>query len=354
MLSVCLIVKNEITVISKCIDSVKLFMGSVVDDVVVVDTGSTDGTRELLGKLECNVLDFEWCDDFSKARNFGIGKAKNDWVIVLDADEFVVECDTEALSKLLVEEYSDFIGEVAICNYGDIEGKSYTSTVVPRLFNRNKVTYKGIIHEEPKMKNNKPARLLEVPMTIHHTGYIDEVAKEKDKANRNINLITKSLEIENSMYLTMQLAKSYMRKGDFEKAIVNLEKVMFDEESVKYEYYSDAVSEYVRCLLNVNQADVAMVCEKFWDRCFVKSSYVYYMGHVYMRNKYYEKALDCFSEVLNRNTQEISKLMVFYSLGQLFTIVEMYQESMKYFEMCGDYKKAMQNVVEIKKILGSM
>ncbi len=353
MLSVCLIVKDELKVIARCLESVKLKMGDLVDDIIVVDTGSTDGTREMLRTLDCKSFDYKWCDDFSKARNFSIDKAKNDWVFILDADEFIVECDLVKLKYMLEEQYIEYIGEVDIWNYGDVEGLTHVDAVVPRLFNRKEVVYTGIIHEEPKMKNDKKVKLREIPILLHHTGYINEIAEEKDKANRNIELIKKSLEQEESMYLTMHLAKSYMRKGDFQNAIENLEKVIFNEESVKYEYYSKSVSEYVRALLNVNQHEVGMVCENFWERCFVDSSYVYYMGHVYMRNKHYEKAVDCFLEILNRENAEISNVMALYSLGQLFATVEMYEESLKYFEMCGDYNKAVQNIIEIKKILNT-
>ncbi len=352
MLSLCLIVKNEVDVLERCVCSVKEKMEQIVNDIVVVDTGSDDGTKELAEILGCNVQRFAWCNDFSKARNYSLSFAKNDWVLVLDADEFVVDCDIKALEKFVFNNDGKTIGEISICNYGDLEGKSFTTGVIPRVFNRNTVEYKGIIHETPSLKDESEIKLKLLPIEIHHVGYIDSVAEKKNKAGRNIELLNIALEKEENMYLTMQLAKSYIRNGEHEKAIQQLEKIIFKEELVKYEYYVKSVSEYVRCLINTNQYAMGMVCERFWDRCCGDSVYVYYMGHIYFRNKYYEKAVDCFLEILNRENAEISKVMVLYSLGQLFATVEMYEESLMYFEMCGDYGKSLQNIEEIKRILG--
>ncbi len=351
MISLCLIVKDEIKVIEKCLNSVYEKMATVIDDVVVVDTGSTDGTRNFLDKFKCRVFDFEWCNDFAKARNFSLGKAKNDWVLVLDADEFLLECNVEQLLNYIKKENEQTVGEIEVYNYGGFDELSYTKALIPRVFNKKFVEYKGIIHEEPSLKSGGVPKLYKVDISIGHTGYIDEVALEKKKADRNIKLIEKSLAENENGYLNMQLAKSYMRKGDFVKAAENLEKVIFDETQMNYIYYTNSVYEYVRCLLNQKQDQAALVCEKFWDRCFESNSYVYYMGHVYLRNKHYEKALDCFMEIINREEGEISKVMALYSLGQMMYTIGMYEESIKYFEMCGDYSKAKENIVEIKKLI---
>ncbi len=353
MLSMCLIVKNEIEVIKRCLTSAKAVLGKVLNDVVVVDTGSTDGTKELVEKLGCSVYDFEWCNDFAAARNFSISKAMNDWVLVLDADEFVTKCELEEIVKFLVEENEYVIGEIDIVNYGDFEGVSYTTDMVPRLFNRKNVEYVGIVHETPALKNKNKPVLKKINIEIHHTGYIDQVADEKNKADRNIELLKIALENKEDMYLTMQLGKSYMRKGEFIKAIECFDKIVFKEELVKYEFYAKSVSEYIRCLINLNQSEAGLVFEKFWDRCLESDSYIYYMGHVYFRTKYYEKAVDCFLMLLNRDEKELSKVMVKYSLGQLFASLEMYEESLMYFKMCGDYEKAVYNIEQIEDIMNN-
>lgn len=80
-LSVALIVKNEESCLDRCLNSVKDF-----DEIVVVDTGSTDKTKDIAKKYTDKVYDFKWCDDFSKARNFAADKCSGDWILSIDAD----------------------------------------------------------------------------------------------------------------------------------------------------------------------------------------------------------------------------------------------------------------------------
>ena len=82
-LSVCLIVKNEEQYLFDCLSSVK----DIADEIILVDTGSTDSSIEIAGKFTAKVFNFEWVNDFSAARNYAISKAEGDWILYLDADE---------------------------------------------------------------------------------------------------------------------------------------------------------------------------------------------------------------------------------------------------------------------------
>ena len=86
-ISACLIVRDEASVLDRCLASLE----GVVDEIVVVDTGSRDDTKEVAGKYTERIYDFEWCDDFSAARNFANSKATGDWLLTIDADEYVPE-----------------------------------------------------------------------------------------------------------------------------------------------------------------------------------------------------------------------------------------------------------------------
>ena len=83
-ITACYIVKNEAENLVKSIKSLK----KQVNEIVVVDTGSTDNTMTVARKLGAKVYSFPWQDDFSKARNFALSKAKGDWLVLLDADEY--------------------------------------------------------------------------------------------------------------------------------------------------------------------------------------------------------------------------------------------------------------------------
>lgn len=95
-ISLCFICKNEEKTLGKCLDTV----GHLVDEVIVVDTGSTDDTKRIAATYGCKIYDFEWIDDFAAARNYAFSKATSDYIFWLDADDVLLEVDREKFSKL--------------------------------------------------------------------------------------------------------------------------------------------------------------------------------------------------------------------------------------------------------------
>lgn len=95
-LSLCMIVRDEERVLARALDGVS----SGVDEIVIADTGSRDGTVALAKRYTDKVFDFEWCDDFAAARNFSFSKASCEFVMWLDADDIVTPENAELLKKL--------------------------------------------------------------------------------------------------------------------------------------------------------------------------------------------------------------------------------------------------------------
>ena len=94
--SLCMIVKNEEDVLARCLESA----ADLVDEIVIVDTGSTDRTREAAGQFTGRVYDFDWVDDFSAARNYAFSLAEKDYCMWLDADDMLLEEDRAAFREL--------------------------------------------------------------------------------------------------------------------------------------------------------------------------------------------------------------------------------------------------------------
>lgn len=95
-ISVCMIVKNEEDVLERALSSIQ----DIADEIIIVDTGSTDNTKSIAKKYTQKIYDFEWCDDFSKARNYSFSKATQDYCMWLDADDVLLEDDQNELRKL--------------------------------------------------------------------------------------------------------------------------------------------------------------------------------------------------------------------------------------------------------------
>lgn len=97
LLSACMIVRDEAANIARCLVSVR----SVASEIIVVDTGSKDGTREIAAAHGARVFDFKWCDDFAAARNFSISKAAGKWLMWVDADDYVPPDTIAAINGIL-------------------------------------------------------------------------------------------------------------------------------------------------------------------------------------------------------------------------------------------------------------
>ena len=94
-LSICMIVKNEEELLARCLNSVK----DLVDEIVIVDSGSTDKTLQIAKSFGAKIFYFEWCNDFSKARNFAFSKATSDYILWLDADDVMPKPTLQYLVK---------------------------------------------------------------------------------------------------------------------------------------------------------------------------------------------------------------------------------------------------------------
>lgn len=95
-ISLCMIVKNEEKVLKRCLDSAK----DIADEIIIVDTGSTDKTKDIAYSFTNTVYDFKWVDDFSKARNYSFSKATKDYILWLDADDVILEQDKNKFIEL--------------------------------------------------------------------------------------------------------------------------------------------------------------------------------------------------------------------------------------------------------------
>ena len=111
-LSVCMIVKDEEAVLARCLESVK----EAADEIVIADTGSTDGTRAIAERYTDAVYDFPWADDFAAARNFSFGKATGDYLMWLDADDVI---EPAMLPRLIAlkEKTARENADMVLCKY---------------------------------------------------------------------------------------------------------------------------------------------------------------------------------------------------------------------------------------------
>ena len=182
-ISACYIVKNEAKNLAKSIKSLK----NQVNEIVVVDTGSTDNTIVVARKLGAKVYSFPWQDDFSKARNFALSKAKGDWLVLLDADEYFT-AKTAGNIRQVIRQAQQVDGLlVQLVNFDVDKAKVQNYFNALRIVRKQAgLHYEGMIHEELKLSGDNSMKLAQVPanmLEIYHTGYATSVSKQKIKRN---------------------------------------------------------------------------------------------------------------------------------------------------------------------------
>ncbi|MBD2017322.1 glycosyltransferase [Microcoleus sp. FACHB-53] len=184
-LSLCMIVKNEQQNLSRCLDSVKPY----VDEIIIIDTGSQDGTPEIALHYGANLKFFEWCDDFAGARNYSISQATGNWILVLDADEELVVTKDELRGQLTSQ--PEFLAYSLIrTEVHDQEGMTPLYTL--RLFrNLPELRYVNRFHEQLQYQNQpiQPHLIghLESPRIVHY-GYAEQQVLQKN-LTRNIPIL---------------------------------------------------------------------------------------------------------------------------------------------------------------------
>ncbi|MDK2804607.1 MAG: hypothetical protein PWR23_1615 [Peptostreptococcaceae bacterium] len=218
-ISACIITKNEEKNIRKCINS---FI-DIVDEVIVVDTGSNDKTVELSKELGAMIYNFEWNNDFAEARNYALSKVKGDWIVFLDADEYFEEKSVEKIPKIISDVDKTKYNAIGckIINIDSNKDKKIQGSFLNiRIFKNDKnIRYIGNIHERlnnPKGKINIASYYNDI--TIYHTGYSTDI--NKLKAQRNLDILLKN--IENDGYKEEYyhyLSDCYLTLGEYEKAI---------------------------------------------------------------------------------------------------------------------------------------
>ena len=207
-LSLCMIVKNEEKYLPRCLESLK----PMVDEMIVVDTGSVDATRDIAEIFGAKVFDFQWQDDFSAARNHSLDQASGDWILVMDGDEVIAPIDHSKFRKLLdpsksnrrafrvvtrnyTEMYNTIGWEPNRNQYPEEEaGSGWVPSEKVRIFPNDKsIRFEYPVHEVvgPSLKR-KGVAVEGCPCPVHHYGKLDQ-HRECEKAEHYFKLGVKKL-----------------------------------------------------------------------------------------------------------------------------------------------------------------
>jgi len=358
-LSVCIIAKNEEKNIERCLECLHPYGF----EIVVVDTGSKDRTKEIAGKYTDYVYDFVWCDDFAAAKNFAISKATNEYVMVIDCDEYLDEINVQALQELIANN-PDKVGRVRRRNVFSRNNYQQENVEwINRIFSKEKFHYEGRIHEQVTSLDGKDYETYETPVVILHSGYDLTEEERKAKAERNSTLLLQELEQlqqevvldarkeEQIPYIIYQLGKSYYMAGDYAKACEYFsEGLSFDLEP-KLEYVIDMVETYGYALINSGQAETALFFENIYEEFGNCADFKFLMGLIYMNNALFSEAIEEFLKATKYKecrTVGANSYMAFYNVGVIYECLGKVEDARKYYKMCGSYAAALERLAVMK------
>ncbi len=216
-LSVCMIVRDEEKDIGRCLESIY----GIADELIVVDTGSVDNTRAIAAEYGAKLYDFEWVDDFSKARNYSIEKATGDWILILDGDDEFEKRDAAYLKELISRnDPADIYIFNTICYIGEKAGSEKILNVNIRLFkNIPELRYQGRIHESI-ISEKSDVRIEPAGISIYHYGYLNSNVREHDKRKRNMRILEQQLEEQpDNPYFLFCMGNEYFALGLAKKSL---------------------------------------------------------------------------------------------------------------------------------------
>lgn len=217
-LSITLLISDRPQMAERCLNSLVPILQAVPSELIVVYTGKGTESLDIVKRYTDHIILFDWCDDFSAARNAGLKEATGDWFLYIDDDEWF-EDSTDIVSFFLKGEYRQFqTAWYRQRNYQDLQGISYYDVWVARMVKRTGETgFSGKIHESLAPLRG-PYKFLDV--YAHHFGYVSSSNQRKNlRFDRNVPLLEDELKKNpHSMKIYMQLAQEYMVDEKYEQA----------------------------------------------------------------------------------------------------------------------------------------
>ncbi|MBS3132117.1 glycosyltransferase [Candidatus Woesearchaeota archaeon] len=258
-ISLCMITKNEEAFLERCLNSVK----DIVSEIIIVDSGSVDKTREIAKSFGAKVFDFQWKDSFAEARNESIRRASSGWILVLDADEFIDKIIKEKLKELVenagqktggffLDQISYLKAPFSGCRKNNLkfteEYPFCISKRMVRLFrSKEGFKFRHRVHElvDDSLKE-KGYEILDSGLSIHHLGSVKDEKSLQRKQEKYAKLILKQLEDDpNSARYSYYAAGYFMSMNDVDRALELYKKVAEIDPNFKL-IFSDIAKAYLK------------------------------------------------------------------------------------------------------------
>ena len=333
--SLCLIVKDEATFLARALASFK----EVVNEICVLDTGSSDETVAIAKSFGAKVKFFPWNDNFSEARNQNIEMATMNWIMVVNADEYLRREDIPALKQAFMRNDCDGFA-IKLFNFSREGTPYYITHLSQRIFKNNgKFHYEGIIYEQ-LVGIQAPAKFESIDVSFYHTGHLRKERTLKNKNKRNLTLLKKALDEEGlSMFNLFNLANEISHDPERRQETLELYQQLYDEEN----FDTDFAPKLIMFRL------LTLIREELWDEALEAieeglilfpdfTDLVYQRGIIQRKKGLLLKAIHSFKMCLSmgKPRSELEFSNASYAYGPMFHLAELMKEQ-QYFSEAFDY-----------------
>ncbi len=357
-LALVMIVKNEERCLEKCLRRV----GSLVDEIYITDTGSTDRTVEIAKSFGAHISQYLWKNDFADARNYSLSQSTCDWNLILDADEYLKNGTREELNSFM--QCKEQIGAIQLNNFyvesrsqaGEEIGTAYS--YIARLFPRG-VGFVGKVHEQ--VDSTLPIR--PVPLVFDHDGYLQE-----GKGKRNLEILYKQYEeTPDDPYILYQLAQTLRNLKELRKAYTYYEKFYGIVPVEGTGYRAEGIITFLYTLIDLKEfnrgfeiiqnekvrleynADFHFVCGLFYMQAIRADAqrFIHYLPQIEMS---YLRCLEIGEIPLSQGVAGCGSFKAAYNLGTWYEVSGNMRLARQYYERSAKegYAPALKRLKELK------
>lgn len=343
--SLAMIIKDEEEMLEQCLMSIK----DIVDEIIIVDTGSKDNSIAIASKFTDKIFNYEWDNNFSNARNYSIEKCTRDWIFFMDADDYFNPRDKNKFLKLI--ESSDKEGYFFVTkNYIDLNRKDKYSTNLNIRLIRNKDRYEfvGAIHEQLVEKRNKTLDISlfsTVDISIEHKGYLKAVMEKKQKKERNINILEEELKKDpKNIFMNFNMGNEYLSLENYNKALEYYD-ISYKNSTEVRGFTHKLLLRMVVCYNELKEFKKAIKFAEEAIKIFPKFTEVYYMlGTIFEKERKYTLAIESYEKAIDIGESSIDikvingcgTILAFKALGKIYKNFRDYKKAKI------NYKKAME------------
>ncbi|MDE7280286.1 MAG: glycosyltransferase [Ruminiclostridium sp.] len=300
-ISVCIITKNEAENLDKCLAALSPYPF----ELVVVDTGSADNSKEVAAKYTDKVFDFTWCDDFSAARNFAAECASNDFIFPIDTDEILTALNFEEL-QCAFSEHPKSVGHVTRLDFYEVDGDMQCITVmIERIYHKKYYHFEEPIHEQLCATSDIPYTYYETSIVIDHSGYLGSREHLLEKAERNLKLLQREVEKNpDNPYLYFQIAQSHMLMRDHERACDYMREALLRNPPPKTAWTRQLVCNFGNLLIDFRRPQEALPLLSYYEYYNDNMDYLCMIGLVLMHVGQPLKALPEFVKAITASSRD--------------------------------------------------